>query len=361
MQLTVGTEKLKEMVSKAVKGASNNKLMPITSLISIEYTKDEGLRLTTTDGTNYLYVTDSTDFGDEDFSVVVGVDKLSKLVFKTTSPTITLDHRAQGLRVQGNGSYIIELPLDEIGNEIEFPDPVGVIDTETEFTEVSTAILKLATGVCKNALASEVADVAYMNYYFGDNVVATDTMKISAVKIDLLKDKVLVTPEMANLFSVITSDTVKYARFDDNILFIADDAMIYGYAADGVEDYAFDAISELVNQDFRYSCVVNRGELLEALERVGLFVGKYDDNEIRLVFTEKGLQINSKRDNGAESLDYVEATKVEPFTCKIDIQMFYEQLKSNTASDKVTILFGEPNSIKFVDGNIIHIVALIEE
>ena len=36
MKLEISTLKLQEVVSKAIKGASNNKLIPLTGLLSIE-------------------------------------------------------------------------------------------------------------------------------------------------------------------------------------------------------------------------------------------------------------------------------------------------------------------------------------
>ena len=52
------TSKLKEMVSRAVKGASFNSILPITSMMAVEL-KDNKLTLTTTDGTNYLYIVEN--------------------------------------------------------------------------------------------------------------------------------------------------------------------------------------------------------------------------------------------------------------------------------------------------------------
>ena len=49
------TIKLQEMLAKSIKGASFNKLMPMTSMIAIKV-KNKELTLTTTDGTNYLYM-----------------------------------------------------------------------------------------------------------------------------------------------------------------------------------------------------------------------------------------------------------------------------------------------------------------
>ena len=55
MKLRLETIVLQEMVAKAVKGAANNKMIPITSLMAIEL-KDNRLVITTTDASNTLKI-----------------------------------------------------------------------------------------------------------------------------------------------------------------------------------------------------------------------------------------------------------------------------------------------------------------
>ena len=64
MKTKVKTTILQEMVSKAVKGASCNRMIPITGLIEI---KVEGgvLSLTTTDATNTLILSKKDIPGDD--------------------------------------------------------------------------------------------------------------------------------------------------------------------------------------------------------------------------------------------------------------------------------------------------------
>ena len=53
--LKVKTKTLQEMTQKAMKGASNNKILPLTSMLAIEL-KNNVLTLTTTDFSNYLEI-----------------------------------------------------------------------------------------------------------------------------------------------------------------------------------------------------------------------------------------------------------------------------------------------------------------
>ena len=80
MKLTIKTDIFKEIISRAIKGASQNKLIPLTSLMAIQL-KDDQLTVITSDATNYLYINQDNIAGD-DFYVVVQVEQFSKLISK---------------------------------------------------------------------------------------------------------------------------------------------------------------------------------------------------------------------------------------------------------------------------------------
>ena len=52
MKFTIGTELMKDVVARAIKGAGNNKLIPITSMMCIKL-KNGDLTVITTDATNH--------------------------------------------------------------------------------------------------------------------------------------------------------------------------------------------------------------------------------------------------------------------------------------------------------------------
>ena len=125
MQLKIQTSKLQEMVTKSIKGASNNKMIPLTSLMEIEL-KDKTLTLRTTDAANTLSII-AKDIDGEDFHTVVPSEMFSKLVGKITTANITLTVGANSLNVKGNGEYQIELPLDDEGNSVKFPSQPNIL------------------------------------------------------------------------------------------------------------------------------------------------------------------------------------------------------------------------------------------
>ena len=88
MKMTITTSTMQNLVSKAMKGASNNKMIPLTGLMAIQL-KDHLLTLITTDATNYLYVREDKVEGD-DFYVVTQAEMFSKLIARLTCEKVSL-------------------------------------------------------------------------------------------------------------------------------------------------------------------------------------------------------------------------------------------------------------------------------
>ena len=362
MQLNIKTEKLKEMVSKAIKGASNNKLIPITSLMCIQL-ESGTFTITTTDATNYLYVKEEKVSGD-DFYVVIEVDQFSKLISRLTCEEVNLTLKDNSLEVKGNGTYNIALPLDENGSMIKYPDPMNEIELDESAPNVYdlnfTTVQAILNSI-KPALATTLEIPCYAGYYVGDKVVGTDTYKIASMNVKLFDEPKLISPEMMNLLAVMTSEKIKVTISDNVLIFTSPDIAIYGNVMDGIENFQIEAISNLVESDFESVCKVSKSELLQVLDRLSLFVGAYDKNGVNLVFTKSGLQVSSKSSDGVEILNYVESNNFKEFSCAIDIVMLAAQVKANI-DDVITIHYGGENSaIKLTDGNITQIIALLQE
>lgn len=363
MKLTVKTEKMKEMVSRAIKGVGNNKLIPLTSLMAIEL-KDAVLTLITTDATNYLYIIEHGVVG-EDFYAVIDATTFSKLISKMTCENIVLEIKSEFnyLEVRGNGTYKIELPLDENGEPIKYPDPYAKINTLSEDTAagmVNRTTVQIIQETIKPALATTLENPCYTGYYMGNQIVATDTYKIASMDVKLFDDPRLISPELLDLVSVMSAEKIRVYIINDSIVYITPDCIVVGKFMEGIEDFAIDPIMELVNTEFDSVCSVSKSALLQLLDRLSLFVGTYDKNAIHLTFTQNGLQVSSKAANGVEIIDYVSSDNFKDFTCAIDIQMLINEVKA-ISNDVIEIHYGEDNAIKMTDGNITIIVALLED
>lgn len=356
MKLTISTTKLQDMVTRAVKGAGNNKLILLTSLICIEV-KAGKFTLITTDATNYLYIIDEK-FGGEDFYAVVDVNVFSKLISKMTCETIIMKVEDNSLSVKGNGKYKIELPLDENGEPIIYPNPYK--ETGSAEQKINLSTVKVILDTLKPALATTLEIPCYTGYYVGDRIIATDTFKIADMDVKLFPETCLISSELMNLLSVMTTENIYVEFVGDTIQFSTPECKICGRPMEGVDEFAVESITELVKTEFASYCAVPKNTLTQVLDRLSLFVGPYDKNAIRLTFTNVGLEISSKASNGVEIIPFTASEDFVDFTCLVDVQMFTQEVKAVQA-DAINIYYGEDNAIKFEDGNITIIIALLEE
>lgn len=362
MKLTIGTELMKDVMSRAIKGVGNNKLLPITQMICVSL-KDGVLTTITTDGTNYLYVKEQHVAGD-DFYVVVDANQFAKLISKMTSENITMvvAEKTGALNVKGNGNYILELPLDEDGEYIKFPDAYEKLTLlePDEHGTINKSTVQVILETVKPALATTFENPEYTAYYVADKVVGTDRTIIASMDVGFCDMPRLINADFLDLVAVMREEKIATAYYGTDIVFQTQDATIVGKLAEGVDDYAIDAISELVDQEFTSSCSVPKAELLQMLDRLSLFVGPYDDNSVILTFVKEGLQISSKASSGVEIISYVASTNHENFTAPINVNTLIKTVKS-VSSDVIEMSYGNDSAIKIVDGSITIIVALNEE
>lgn len=365
MKLTINTAQFQNMVAKAVKGAGMNNDLFITQLMSISL-KDNRLILETTDNNNYLYVRQDKVAGD-DFNVVVGVDKFSKLISKLTCQEVTLeiadgkDGELDKLIIKGNGKYVIELPYDENGELIDFPDPLS--ETDGEFwnsAELQLSTVRHILNTAKAALLVGKDDMCYSDYYVGDRVVATDTYKICGIDVKIFDEPKLISPQLMDLLDVMSSENIDVRYKDNVVIFETGEVIVYGAVDEGIDDYKIDAISGLIDEQFPSACKIEKQPLMQMLDRLSLFVDVFDKNSVYLTFTKEGLMVSSKQDRGSEIIPYKESEDFRDYTCCLDIDLFKTQVKAYQ-DDVIELLYGKENSIKLVSGNTKQVIALADD
>ena len=360
MKITLKTEKLQEMVSRAIKGCSNKKMIAMTSYLSIELS-DHNLILTTTDASNYLYIMEDKIEG-EDFNVVVEAETFAKLISRMTTEDTSLEIDNQELVVVGNGRYKIELPLDEEGMLVKFPRPLDAIDikkVEKKY-DINLTTIKTLLTVNKSALSTNIDVPCYTGYYMGDNVVTTDTYKICGTGIKLFDEPILISTEMMDLLDVMSDENIKVYIDNNTLVFVTKDCIVYGKTLEGIDAYKIDAIQGLLDLEFPSKCSVSKTEILQALDRLSLFVGPYDKNGIRMTFTRDGLMLANVKDSSTETIPYKSSADFKEFTCLINVDMLQSQIKAHVL-DEINMCYGLDNALKIVDGNIVQIIAYEEQ
>lgn len=361
--MKIKTEILQKMVAKVINGASNNKMIPLTSLIGISVKKDlmtrekSVLTLITTDGSNQLRVNQEIDRAD-DFYTIVNADTFSKLVAKTTSEFIELENKENYLEFKGNGTNKFEITINEEGEMARFPDIKNIQGTELS---LNLAKLQEAIRIAKASVAKTM-EVPYLTgYYISNNMIATDRQMICILNTNLVDEPILISSEMAELLLLVDdSELLELVKKDNDLIFYNQAFTIAGKELEGKENYPVQQIEGLLQTDYINSIKVNKQELLNVLDRMALFVTDYDKGGIFLEFTPDGLNITSQKSNAREVIVFPGTEQIEVFNCLIDIDMLKSQVET-ISTDTVQIQYGQKTSIKIVDGNCTHIISLAEK
>ena len=245
--MKIKTTLLKELVNKSINGASNNKLIPITQLMGITKSRDN-IMLTTTDATNYFYVFGKVEAQYEDVQITVFAEQFAKLISKMTSDDVELNITNKGLQVVGNGDYTLELPLDENGELIKYPDPYSENYAEHDWDgEIKLSDVKTITESVKPSLATAVELPSITNYYVGENVVATDRYKVASLGVKLFNSDVLITSQLMDLLALCGSD-ISYKIDKDSMVFESKDCVVYSKRAGEADEYPITVIESLITK-----------------------------------------------------------------------------------------------------------------
>lgn len=349
---------MQDMMVKAIKGAGNNKMLPITGMMLLEANSGK-LSLRTTDSDNYLYLSQDIESQDN-LSVVVPVEQFSKLVSKLTSDFVELELVDGKLVVKGNGTYKIELPLDEEGNLITYPNPIAKEDLHV-IDKIQLATIKSILQHNKPCLDS-LDNSCYNGYYVDEvGVLTTDTLIMCDNMVNFLNHPVLISREMMDLLDVFTDNEVEVYENETHLVFSTPSCAVYGNKKSGIEDYQVEALRGLVREDFTNMVQLSSYRFINALDRLSLFVGKYDRNKVLLSFEPQGLKISSINGSGVEVLEYSNKdAEVVPFNCVVDIELLSSQLKAQESAT-IQLWYGVDKAIKMVDGIVNQIIALDDE
>ena len=362
--MKIKTEILQKMVAKVIQGASDNKMIPLTSLIGIEFKEDTlggkgNLILTTTDGSNQLKINQEVE-GTEEFYTIVNADTFSKLVGKTTKEFIELENKENYLEVVGNGSYKLEIAINEEGEMVKFPDIEYIQGTELA---INLNNLQEAIKVAKASVAKTMEVPCLTGYYIiiFNNMITTDRQLVCKLDNKLITEPILISSEMAELLLLVEGDEIlELIKQGNNLIFYNTNYTIAGKELEGKELYPVQPIENLTNLAYNNLIKVDKQELLNVLDRMNLFVTDYDKNGVFVSFEPDGLRIRSQKSNAEEVIVFPNTNEVNPFTCLIDIEMLKSQVET-VSTDMVEIQYGQEKSIKIVDGNCTHIISLLEK
>jgi DNA polymerase III sliding clamp (beta) subunit (PCNA family) len=365
MQIKIRTSALKDVISKAIKISTNDKMLPLTSFLFMK-AKNDTLFVMCTDATNYFEI--STECAStDDFEVTVKGAMFSKIVSKITTEFITLElgSTAKGenrtsLILNGNGKYTIELPTNEEGMLIKYPDYADMKDiVETGAIKVSD--IKNIITSNKPTLATNDIDKVRKYYYCGNLVASCNENGVGCVnKTSMFKTPVLIPSNVMDILSIFTSETINYEYDGISMMFTNDNMKLYIKVGKNIEDYPVEPLSEYANVSMDSSCTVAKSAIISAIDRLSIFISPYDIYGVYLSFTKDGLSITSSNESATELIGYHESENFQPFRCLLRADEF-RNIVSGRNGEALNICYGDSRFVKFVDNKTVHILGTISE
>lgn len=357
---SIKTLTFQNLVNKASKGASNSKFNAITSLMNV-VVEGGKVFVTTTDSDSYLTVSDSVSSSDsERIEFTVNVDTLVKLISKTTAENIKITVTDDLITFVGNGTYKIPIQLDVDGSPIRYPE--NTLDSNQEIDasgEIKTSIIKDIVLHNKLSLATTF-EAPYLTGYLclEDKVISADTFNICINNKTLFGKKVLLPPNMFDLLTMCSEETISFKIAGNTILFESDSLKLFGHPMEGMDDYPVDTILHLDNNKYESSCTLSKSTILSVLDRLSLFIKDTDQNGAYFTFTRDGLKCESINRDGLESVPYQGSKDFKEFTCLINIDSFKKQLASRQG-ESFNLEYGHPDTIRITDDSVHQIMALL--
>lgn len=356
------TEILRNMLNKAIKVCSFNDKLPLTSLVEIE-TNENGLLIKTTDNITTMIVMEPL----KDLTparVTIDANIITALINKITTDEVELIITESALTVVGNGVYNLDIRVDESGEIIKLPsidqELINSANKEFAFKEI---VEKLK--ICRSAIPDNMDQIELNNYYMKDLIIATNVLKLSAVKnVESMSNEELFIPaDLGKILMELDFAKANYAKVEDNFVIVGENFVIGTTLYGEFDKYPLEAITNIINQKYLYSVSINKKDLSSLLDRLSLFVTKYDSNTVDFIFTPENLKITNNSRTCDEDVEYKtkEVDGLVEFPCTINIEYFKAQLEA-LPDENITFKFGGIlTGLAMEYGDMIQVAAIFNE
>jgi DNA polymerase III sliding clamp (beta) subunit (PCNA family) len=295
---------------------------------------------------------------------MVDAKLFSSLVSKITTPFTNLSIEDGKVIVSANGKYDIPLITEEDGSEIFLPD--FDFDITVGSNHINNFELKSILTMNKSCKADMKEMPSLFNYYMdGERVITTDYYKACMNPVKVFNNPVCLPPDLVDLISLVADDSgVNVQENDTSVLFSSTNGVLFGMkaAAEDLEAYPANDIVSALNESFDYKCVMNKTDLISALERMCLFTEGFDSNAVTLSFKSDMVTLTTKRNNTSEAVRYISASNYqgESFNISLDGAFLKNQLASSP-KEEIIIKFGNESGIELVCDNIIQLSSSLDE
>ena len=362
--ISLNTIALKEALSKVNKCAKKDKTAPLTQLLNIKTSNTNCITFTTTDERNiFSYTLKDETQQFENIDVCVLVEQISKLVSKFTSAKTDLYISETGneLKLRGDGTYTISIPIDAQGQPIKYPDYVAGEPITDCYTGSISSILNAAK-YCEGSITKltydiQVEDYPRTNYFIGSKVIALDGFLATMVEGDFLPFNTLVSPVTLKLLANFTDDSFKAYKTKNYNVFECSNCRLLTVEPEGLDAYPLEVAEQTINHISGNAVDISAGVLVSALNRLSLFTDQKIDNCIKLKFNSNGVFAYTVNESCVEQI--CAEPQNDEFECYINASSFLSLLKAYGA-DVITLYYGDEQALKIEFNEVSQIIVLSE-
>ena len=312
--MLVNTEDLKNITDKILAAVDSSEISSITANLEM-YVEDCNLYICVTNREYFVKAKYFLGYS-EDFHATVNASTFLKLIAQITTEDIELTSDKSALHIKGNGNYKLNLIYD--GEKlltlprIDIENPTCSMHIESSILQ---SILKYNSKEIQKGFAGR--DVQKM-YYMDEQGAITFTTGACVNKFTLEKPvRVLLSGKVVKLFKLFKDDEIAFTlgydpvsnsiiqtkvRFEDSntqitAILRCDDVML--------KSVPVKTIRGRVDADYPYSVSFNKAALLQAINRMSVFMDKKAaSNYVKLTFASNRLVIEDKAGNNREEVPY---------------------------------------------------------
>ena len=362
---------LQDVVARASKGSTFIDVIPLSGYMEIKI-KDGVLSARTTNNSYYLTTICKTKLNQPDFEAVVDTKLFSALVSKLKGDSVSLSVEDNNVKVQTKtGKYNIAYQVDLSTNtKVKFPEVSFEPNGAT--THITCAEVRSILGLNK-ACKSNMKDIpALFNYYMDtEKVLTSNDSKACYNPIKVVDRPSALTPEVFELVPNVMDDDadisksygVDISENDDSIMFFSETGTLIGKKASVADLQAFpsEEFTSIFNSPMELSVTINRSTFLQVIDPMGLFTDPYEQNRIKLTFTQSGVTLYNEKTDSEEKMEFIPplSQDIQPVVIEVNAMELKEELTASTA-EQIKLSFDEGKLKLSLDNNLELLLSAVE-
>lgn len=361
-KITVPTVVLKDVVGRAIKCSTMEDGIPMTTLMQLQVSSGKLFVRTTN---NIDFFTAFADVDSPDFDVIVNAKLFSQTVSKLTSETTSFVLENNILTIEANGKHNIRAEVEADGSKLNFP----TLDIEPSGNtyHITQEEIKSILSLNKSCKGEKGCIPAIASNYYADNtrIISTNMYKACSNPIVISDSPILLRPFVMELISAVADESgLDVYQNDTHIVFESTKGKLVGVKCDSesLPEFPAKPLANLLDTALASSVSMNRTTLVQAVDRMCLYVDSFENNRVTLTFKADEVELKSPKTNSIETVKYI--TAITPVTSEVTFNVDAQFLKNELVAcdrEAITVRFSDEVGLQLVCGDITLMLSLLNE